>query len=117
MLALRERYLVAQAELNGAKAKHKQAGQSLKRQQELFRNGIAAKRSLQQQEAQGSGGQALVDAGQIRLMAIVNEARLLWGKELAEWALPDKATKLKEFLSGQQHLQTNNWQAKLIPFL
>ncbi len=104
LLALRERYLVAQAELNGAKARLKQTGQSLKRQQELFRNGIAAKRSLQEQEAQGSADQALVDARQIRLMAIANEASLMWGKELAEWALSDKASKLKEFVSGRQHL-------------
>jgi hypothetical protein len=104
LLALRERYLVTQAELNGAKARLKQTGQSLKRQQELFRHGITAKRSLQEQEAQGLGDQALVDAGQIRLMAIVSEARLLWGKQLAEWALSNEADKLKAFLSGHQHL-------------
>lgn len=104
LLALRERYLVAQAELNGAKARLKQTGQSLKRQQELFRNGITAKRSLQEQAAQGAGDQAIVDAGQVRLMAIASEARLMWGEKLAEWALSDKAGNLKEFLSGQQHL-------------
>jgi hypothetical protein len=104
LLALRERYLVAQAELNGAKARLKQAGQSLKRQQELFRHGIAAKRSLQEQEAQGSADQALVDASQVRLMTIANEARLDWGKTLAEWALSDKAGRLKEFLASRQHL-------------
>jgi hypothetical protein len=104
LLALRESYLVAQAELNGAKARFKQTGQSLKRQQELFRNGITAKRSLQEQEAQGSGDQALVDAAQIRLMAIASETRLMWGKELADWALSDKTGKLKAFLSGQQQL-------------
>jgi hypothetical protein len=104
LLALRERYLVAQAELNGAKARLKQAGQNLKRQQELFRHGIAAKRSLQEQEVLGSTDQALVEASQIRLLSVVNETRLLWGKELAEWALSDKAGKLKELLSGQQQL-------------
>jgi hypothetical protein len=104
LLALRERYLVAQAELNGAKARLKQTEQSLKRQQELFRNGITAQRSVQEQEAQGSADQALVDAAQIRLMAIASETRLMWGKELADWALSDKAVKLKAFLSGQQQL-------------
>jgi hypothetical protein len=104
LLALRERYLVAQAETNGAKARLKQTEQSLKRQQELFRNGITAKRSLQEQEAQGSGDQALVDAAQIRLMAIASETRLMWGKELTDWALSDKTDKLKAFLSGQQQL-------------
>ncbi len=104
LFAFRERYLVAQAELNGAKARLKQAGQSLKRQQELFRVGIAPKRSLQEQETQGITDQALVEAGKVKLMAITNEARLLWGKTLAEWALSDKTGKLTAFLSGKQHL-------------
>jgi hypothetical protein len=104
LMAIRERYLLAQADLNGAKARLKQAGQSLKRQQELFRNGIAAKRSLQEQEALGSADKALVEASQVRLMATANEARLLWGKDLAEWALSDAAAKLRVFLSGKQQL-------------
>ncbi|WP_411727679.1 hypothetical protein [Methyloglobulus sp.] len=104
LLALRERYLVTQAELNGAKARLKQAGQSLKSQQELFRHGIAAKRSVQEREAQGSEDQAFVDIGNARLMAIANEARLLWGKALAEWVLSEKTNKLTVFLSGRQHL-------------
>lgn len=104
LLALRERYLVAQTELNGAKARLKHTGQSLKRQQELFRNGVTAQRSLQAQEAQGLADQALVEASQVRLMAIANETRLLWGKALADWALSDKVARLKEFLSGRQQL-------------
>jgi hypothetical protein len=104
LLALRERYLVTQAELNGAKARLKQAGQSLKRQQVLFRNGIAAKRSLQEQEAQGLTDQAIVEADRVKLMVIANEARLLWGKTLANEALSDKAVKLTAFLSGQLQL-------------
>jgi hypothetical protein len=104
LLALRERYLVAQAELNGAKAKQKQSGQSLKRQQALFRHGISAKRSVQEQEALGSGDQALVDASQVRLMTVANEARLNWGKDLADWILSVQANKLAAFLSGRQCL-------------
>ena len=82
LLALRERYLVAQAELNGARSRLKQAGQSLKRQQELFRGGIAARRSLQEQEAIGLEDKASVDASQAHLVAITNEAQLLWVKNL-----------------------------------
>jgi hypothetical protein len=104
LLALKERYLVAQAELDGAKSRLKQSSQSLKRHQELFHYGIAAKRSLQEQEALGSADQAMLDASQVRLMAIADEARLLWGGELAEWALTDKVGKLKVFLSGKQQL-------------
>jgi hypothetical protein len=104
LLALRERYLVAQAELNGAKAKLKQADQSLKRQEALYRQGIAAKRSLQEQQALGLVDKATIDVSYAKLMAIANEAQLLWGKELAEWVLIDKVAKVKEFLLGQQQL-------------
>ena len=104
LLVLRERYLVAKAELGGAKSRLKQSSQSFKRQQELFRDGIAAKRTLQEQEALGSADQALVDASQVRVMAIANETRLLWGRELAEWALSDSLAKVKAFLSGKQQL-------------
>jgi hypothetical protein len=104
LLALRERYLVSLAELGSAKARQKQSGQSLKRQQALFRFGIAAKRSLQEQEALGYGDQALVDAGQVRVSTIVNEARLEWGNPLAEWLLAKQPKNLAAFLSGQQQL-------------
>lgn len=104
LLALRERYLVAQAELNGAKAKLKQADQSLKRQEALFRQGIAAKRSLQEQQALGLVDKATIDVSDAKLMAIANEAQLLWGEELSEWVLFDNVAKVKEFLSGQQQL-------------
>jgi hypothetical protein len=104
LLALKERYLIAQAELGGAKARLKQSAQSLKRQQDLFRHGISAKRSLQEHEALGSADQAALDADHARLVAIANEARLLWGKTLAEWALSNKADRLNDFLTGGRHL-------------
>jgi len=104
LLTLRERYLVAQAELIGAKSRLKQAGQSLKRQQALFDQGITARRSLQEQEASGTEGQAIVDAGAVRLNTITNEARLLWGDELSKWALSENTAKFKDILSGKQQL-------------
>jgi hypothetical protein len=104
LLALRERYLVAQAELSGAKARLKQAGQNLERQKGLFQNGVVAKRFLQDQETQALSDQAIVDAGQVRLMKIMNEARLLWGSELAKLVLMPQAQKLEGFLSGQEKL-------------
>ncbi|MEQ1557544.1 MAG: hypothetical protein ABL933_01220 [Methyloglobulus sp.] len=104
LLALRERYLVAQAELLGAKARLRNTGQRLMRQQELFKHGIAAKRSLQEQEALGSSDQALVDAGQVRQTTIANEARLLWGTKLAEWIMADNSRQWADLLSGRQYL-------------
>ncbi len=104
LLALRERYLVAQAEFSGAKARLRLTGQNLKRQQDLFRNGAVAKRFMQDQEAQVLSDQAMVDAAQVRLMKITNEARLLWGNKLAELVLSGQPNKLAGFLSGDQFL-------------
>jgi hypothetical protein len=104
LLALRERYLVAQAELTGAKSRLKQAGQSLKRQQALFDQGITARRSLQEQEASGTEDKAKVDAGAVRLSAIANEARLLWGDELSKWVSSENTSRFKDILSGKQQL-------------
>jgi len=104
LLALRERYLVAQAELDGAKARLVQTAQSLKRHQDLFRHGVSSKRSLQEQEAQALSDQALVDVSKVRLTAIENETRLSWGKQLAEWALSGQAASFGAFISGQQYL-------------
>lgn len=104
LLALRERYLVAEAELAGAKARLKQAENSLRRQQSLFQNGVAAKRSMQDQEMQVQTGQAIADASQARLLKVTNEARLLWGSKLADLALSARENTLGEFLSGKQFL-------------
>jgi hypothetical protein len=104
LMEFRESYLVAQADLDSAKARLKQAGQSLKRQQELFRSGIGTGRSVQEQQAQVSADRALVDTSQVRLMAITTEAQLQWGKALAEWVLAETPAELALFLSGQQQL-------------
>lgn len=104
LLTLRERYLVANAELSGAKARLKQSGQSLQRQQDLFQNGAMAKRFIQDQEAQVLSDQAIVDVSQVRLMKIKSETRLLWGNKIAELALSGQSNKLAGFLSGDQFI-------------
>lgn len=104
LLALRERYLVAQAELKSANARLKQAAQNWQRHQELFNHGISAKRSLQELEAQKLSVQAQLDSSRIRVLTIVNEAKLNWGKVLAQWLLSERADELKAILAGQQQL-------------
>jgi hypothetical protein len=104
LLALRERYLVAQAELIGAKARLKLMSQNLNRQQDLFRHGVSAKRSVQEQEAQVSSERAQVEVSNVKLTAIANETRLNWGAKLAEWTLSEQTAQLSTFLTGQQHL-------------
>lgn len=104
LLALRERYLTAQAELNSAKARQQLAAVHLHRQQELYKNGVVPKRSLMDQETQGISEQAAVAASQAKVMAIANEALVNWGKTLADWALSKKSRALEAFVLGKQQL-------------
>ena len=104
LLVLRERFLLAKSDLDSNKAKLKQAEIHLKRQQDLYREGIAAQRTVQEQEAQTLSDRALVAARQATLTAITNEARLLWGETLAEMALVENPAQLQEFISGQSAL-------------
>jgi len=50
---------------------------------------------------------ALVDASSVQGKAIADEARINWGKKLAEWALSTDSDKLSDFLSGKQRLLQN----------
>ena len=104
LLALRHRYLQALTERRGAQARFKQAGQAIERQQDLFRGGVSSKRNLQEQQAQWQSYKALVDATDYQGTAIMDEALLLWGKELTDWAMSYDAAKLGAFLSGRQKL-------------
>ena len=104
LLALRNRYLLALTDRSSAQAKFKQAGQAIDRQQNLFRSGVSSKRNLQEQQAQWQSYKAQVDATGYQGTAIRDEALLLWGKELTDWALSFDAEKLGAFLSGRQKL-------------
>ncbi|CAG7856168.1 hypothetical protein MCAMS1_00560 [biofilm metagenome] len=104
LLALRERYLSAQAELEGAKARQKLAALNLNRQKNLYDSGVSPMRSLQNQEAQGINDQAAVTTAQAKLATIQNEATLNWGNTLSKWALTAKTSHLKEFLLAKQQL-------------
>ena len=104
LLALRNRYLLALTERRSAQAKFKQSGQAIERQQDLFRSGVSSKRNLQEQQAQWQSYKAQVDATGYQGKAIIDEALLLWGKELTDWAMSGDAAKLGAFLSGRQKL-------------
>ena len=104
LLALRHRYLLALTEQRTAQAKFKQSEQNINRQQDLYSSGVSSKRSLQEQQAQWQSNQAQVDATLYQSAAITDEALLLWGKELTDWVLSNKQSKLDAFLSGQQKL-------------
>ena len=104
MLALRNRYLLALTERSSAKAKFKQAEQNISRQQDLYRQGVSSKRTLQEHQAQWQSYKAQADATDFQGKAIIDEAQLNWGKELTEWALSSDSEKLGAFLSGRQTL-------------
>lgn len=104
LIELRHRYLVALTERSGATARFKQAEQSIKRQQDLYRDGATSKRNLQVQQAQWQTDKAQVDASGVQGKAIMDEARINWGNKLTEWALSTDAEPLNGFLSGQKTL-------------
>ena len=104
LIALHHRYLVALTEHSSAAAKFKQAKQDLDRQQDLYRYGVSSKRNLQEHQAQWQAYKAQVDAADFQGKAIIDEALLNWGKELAEWVLSSNPDKLNAFLSGRKTL-------------
>ncbi len=104
LLALRHRYLLALTEQRSAQAKFKQSEQNTQRQQELYSSGVSSKRSLQEQQSQWQSNQAQVEASQYQNAAIMDEAQLLWGRELADWVTSNDHSKLDAFLSGRKKL-------------
>jgi hypothetical protein len=59
---------------------------------------------LQEQQAQWQSYKAQADATDFQGKAIIDEALLLWGKDLTDWALSSNSDKLGAFLSGRQRL-------------
>ena len=104
LLALRTRYLQTVAESNRALAKFKHAEQTINRQQDLFKNGVSSKRNLQEHQAQWHIEKAQADASNFQAKAIVDEAILVWGQALTDWALNSKSDNLSDFISGQRKL-------------
>lgn len=104
LLALRNRYLLALTERTSAKARFKQTEQNFTRQQDLFTHGVSSKRNLQEQQTQWQTYKAQADATEFQDQAIMDEALLLWGKELTDWALSGASDKLGTFFSSQKRL-------------
>ncbi len=104
LVDLRHRYLLTLSERGGAAARFQQAEQNIKRQQDLYREGATSKHNLQIQQAQWQTDKAQVDVSSVQGKAILDEARLNWGKKLTEWALATGADPLSGFLSGQKRL-------------
>lgn len=104
LLELRNRYKLAVTDNRAALARYRQAQQDINRQQDLYRSGISSKRNLQAQQAQWQSAQAQVASADLQGTAIKDEARLLWGKTLTDWAFAAPAQELDALITGQRHL-------------
>ena len=101
---MRNRYLLTLTEQSSAKARFKQSEQSLIRQEDLYLHGASSKRSWQEQQALWEANKAQAEATDFQGKAVIDEARLLWGKELSDWALSSNSNKLNPFLTNKKKL-------------
>jgi hypothetical protein len=104
LLALRSQYRVALSEQKSAGARLAQSGQSIRRTEELYRYGVAAKRVMQEQQSLWQTDQAQFEARRAQSEAVLEEARVSWGAELAEWAFQAGKDRLSDFVSGKATL-------------
>jgi len=104
LINLHHRYRLTQNEHNSAKAKFLHSEQNINRQQSLFRNGVASKRSLQGHQLQLQVDKASANAVQAQGKALIDEALLVWGQELTALVLSDNSGQLDRYLFGQQSL-------------
>lgn len=104
LLNLRNRYRDAQAANESAQAKLALAQQNLNRVQDLHRNGIVSKRTLQEQLSQLRVEKAQAQALQLQIKTVYEEALLSWGQTLADLFLSDAGTRLTPFLTTRKTL-------------
>lgn len=104
LASLHYRYQLAQHDSSSAKAKYQNSQQNINRLQELYRHGVASKRNLQSQQLQWQIDKSSAQTAQLQGQAIVDEALLMWGKELTESVLSGNSGSLADFLSGRQTL-------------
>jgi hypothetical protein len=104
LLALRSQYRVALSEQKSAGARLAQSGQSIRRTEELYRYGVAAKRVVQEQQSLWQTDQAQLEARRAQSEALREEARVQWGTELADWAFQSGKDRLSDFVSGKATL-------------
>jgi hypothetical protein len=104
LVALRSQYRVALSEQQSAGARLTQSGQSIRRTEELYRHGVAAKRIVQEQQSLWQTDKAQLEARRAQSNAVLEEARVMWGTELADWAFAVGKDRLSSFVSGKETL-------------
>lgn len=104
LVALRSQYRVALSEQKSAGARLVQSGQSIRRTEELYKHGVAAKRIVQEQQSLWQTDRAQLEARRAQSDAILEDARVTWGAELADWAFTAGKDRLSDFVSGKETL-------------
>lgn len=82
---LRQQYLAARAQQDGAQAKYREADLNLARTQNLHREDIVSTRRLQEQQAQWQAEKANLAASGSQQQAVLETSRLQWGDTLTDW--------------------------------
>ncbi|MDD1621686.1 MAG: hypothetical protein LUQ11_09405 [Methylococcaceae bacterium] len=106
LLQLRQQYLAARAQQDGAKAKYNEAHLNLSRTRNLHDQDIVSTRRLQEQQAQWQADKASLDASGYQQQTILSTSRLEWGDTLTDWFIRAQGKTAEQFLNhGAQLLQ------------
>lgn len=85
LLTIRQQYLAASAQQDGAQARYSEAAQNLNRTRDLHRQDIVSTRRLQEQQAIWQADKANLAANSYQQQLIAENSRLQWGDTLSEW--------------------------------
>lgn len=104
LLNLREQYLTALAEQQGATAAVNYAKQAMSRTEALYRNGVNSQRQLQGLQMQLSSDQARLNSNRYRLQSLNENLLSNWGDTLAAWAKSHDNPTIQAFINTRQAL-------------
>ncbi|MDD1612453.1 MAG: hypothetical protein LUQ57_04855 [Methylococcaceae bacterium] len=104
LVVIRSQYRVALSEQKSASARLKQSGENIRRTEELYRHGVAAKRVVQERQSLWQTDMAQLETRRAQSDAVLEDARVIWGTKLAEWAFAVDKDRLGDFVSGKDAL-------------
>ena len=104
LLALRNRYLMAQAQHLAKGVLVAQLAKTAQRQAQLYTQGISSQRALQERQAQFQEQQVLLGGEALQVQAIEQEALLVWGSVVTAWLTSPHSKPLQDLLTGEAHL-------------
>lgn len=104
LLTVRQQYLAAQAQLDGANARFRETEFNLQRTRQLHSQDIVATRRLQEQQALWQSDKASLSAINYQQQAILATSRMQWGELLTHWFTQTNDANIKAFLQGSNQL-------------